>query len=102
MLLVISIDPDEPDDLPGILTSIDPPSIPHFAGDVRVAMPETVGPVLTYLDDDKGPISRVEGEVRAVISNAYYDARNAGRTMDQAATDAADRVVNLLARRADL
>ena len=27
--------------------------------------------------------------VRAVISNAYYDARNAGRTMEHAADEAA-------------
>lgn len=36
------------------------------------------------------------GVVRALISNAYYDARNAGETMEQGADRAADAVMALL------
>lgn len=35
-------------------------------------------------------------EIRRVISNAYYHARNAGYTMEQAADNAADDVMQLL------
>jgi hypothetical protein len=35
-------------------------------------------------------------QVRAVIADAFYDARNAGRTMTDAAIDARDRVLSLL------
>lgn len=38
--------------------------------------------------------------IRAAISNSYYDARNAGRTMEQAADDAADRVMACLSAKA--
>jgi hypothetical protein len=34
--------------------------------------------------------------IRAAISNAYYEARNEGRTMEQAADDATDRVLALV------
>lgn len=37
--------------------------------------------------------------VRAAISNAYYDARNNGRTMEQAADDAATAVERIVAER---
>ena len=36
-------------------------------------------------------------EARRVISNAYYDARGAGRTMEQAADASADAVAAILA-----
>ena len=45
-------------------------------------------------------ITALRGEVRAAISNAYYDARNAGRTMEHAADDAADRVIACLSTNA--
>lgn len=35
-------------------------------------------------------------QIRKAISDAYYDARNAGRTMEAAADDATDRVIELL------
>lgn len=35
-------------------------------------------------------------DVRAAISDAYYDARNAGETMEQAADNAADAVMALV------
>lgn len=37
------------------------------------------------------------GEIRKVITDAYYEARNQGRTMEQAADEAADQVLILLA-----
>lgn len=37
-------------------------------------------------------------EVRAVISNSFYGARNAGRTMEDAADAAANQVMRLLAK----
>jgi hypothetical protein len=38
----------------------------------------------------------LRGRIRTTISNAYYDARNDGLTMESAADDAADRVMNIL------
>lgn len=37
----------------------------------------------------------MRADLVAQIKNAFYDARNAGRTMDQAAEDAADRAVTV-------
>jgi hypothetical protein len=34
--------------------------------------------------------------IRSAINDSYYDARNTGRTMDQAADDAAHRVAKIL------
>lgn len=42
----------------------------------------------------------LRSDIRAAISNAYYDARNAGRTMEHAADDAADRVMACLSVKA--
>lgn len=39
---------------------------------------------------------RIPVDLHAAISNAYYDARNAGRTMTDAANDAVRRVCVLL------
>ena len=41
----------------------------------------------------------IRQEVRSAISNAYYGARNEGRTMEQAADDATRDVLALLAGR---
>lgn len=41
----------------------------------------------------------VRDEIRAAISNAYYDARNAGQTMDQAADRAALKVIEIVEAR---
>jgi hypothetical protein len=41
-------------------------------------------------------VEPLHGRLRAAISNAYYDARNDGRTMESAATDAADRAENVV------
>lgn len=38
----------------------------------------------------------LRGEIRAAISNAYYDARNTGRTMEHAADEAANQVLALV------
>jgi hypothetical protein len=37
-IVVISLDLDSPDDLTGVLEHIDPPRIPHFGNEVRVAI----------------------------------------------------------------
>lgn len=41
-------------------------------------------------------------EVRTAISNAYYEARNHGQTMETAADDAVRAVMGILAGRCDL
>jgi hypothetical protein len=41
-------------------------------------------------------MSADRAEVRRLISNAFYDARNAGRTMEDAADKAADRITALV------
>lgn len=58
-LLVIELGITDPDQLPEALTAINPPSIPHFAGNVRVTMdgfgegadnPATA--IINYLDGE--------------------------------------------------
>jgi Spy/CpxP family protein refolding chaperone len=46
-------------------------------------------------------MSELREELRAKINDAYYDARNAGRSMDQASHDAADAVLRVLAEHVD-
>ena len=58
-----------------------------------VDMPDTTAP--------EQAADTLRSEVRAAISNAYYDARNAGRTMEHAADDAAARVMARLSRPAE-
>lgn len=41
-------------------------------------------------------MNTLRDDVRAAISNAYYDARNAGRTMEHAADVATDAVMQLV------
>jgi Asp/Glu/hydantoin racemase len=43
----------------------------------------------------------IREDVRAAISNAYYEARNNGRTMEQAADDATAGVLAVIATLAD-
>lgn len=54
MIVVLSFD-CQPDDLPQILKHIDPPEIPYFAGEARVAIDDPAGEkvaskVIRYLD----------------------------------------------------
>jgi len=48
-ILVVSLE-CEPEDVPDAITHIDPPNIPHFAGDVRVAVEDVAQHVLDWLD----------------------------------------------------
>jgi hypothetical protein len=43
-------------------------------------------------------MTELRDEVRRVISDAYYNARNEGRTMEHAADSAADAVVAVVER----
>lgn len=38
----------------------------------------------------------LRSQVRAAISNAYYEARNEGRTMESAADDATEKVLDVM------
>jgi hypothetical protein len=42
-------------------------------------------------------MSETRETIRTAISNAYYDARNNGHTMEQAADDATDAVLGIVA-----
>ena len=43
-----------------------------------------------------GPVDIHRSEIRRVITNAYYDCRNEGETMETAADRAADAVIEVL------
>ena len=47
-------------------------------------------------DDDRLDLADIVDEIRPAISNAYYDARNAGDTMEDAASRAAGAVLAIL------
>lgn len=96
-LVVLSYDLPNPEAITDVLKAIDPPATPHFAGDARVVPePDSVDAVIAYLDDDKGRIADRSALIRAAISNAFYSARDAGRTMEHAADDAVRRVLGVL------
>lgn len=51
-LIVLTLDLGAPEDAATALAAIDPPSIPGFAGDARIAVEPVVGHVLDYLDGE--------------------------------------------------
>jgi hypothetical protein len=56
-ILVVSFDWPSPDDIPASLEAMKPPSLPHFAGEVRVAVDDpndedVASKVISYLEDE--------------------------------------------------
>lgn len=54
-IIVISLELPEPDNIIDALDHIKPPSIPHFAGKVRVAIDPEATTVIRWLDDETDP-----------------------------------------------
>jgi hypothetical protein len=52
-LVVLTVDLPTPDDVVDVLEHIDPPNVPHFAGDARIVVGPYVDVVLNYLDGDE-------------------------------------------------
>lgn len=55
-LIVVTCDLPEPEDAAEVVRHLDPPSIPHFAGEVRVVVEPHATAVIEWLegDDDRG------------------------------------------------
>lgn len=51
-IVVLEFDLDDPEDVAGILTAIDPPKLPHPASSARIALAMPAARVLEYLDDN--------------------------------------------------
>ena len=50
-LFVVSIDLPYPEAVVDVMAHLDPPTIPHFAGDVRVVVGPDVDDVVKFLDE---------------------------------------------------
>lgn len=50
-IIVLELDIPAPEDLPIVLQHLDPPTVPYFAGTLRVAIDPVATTVLTYLDE---------------------------------------------------
>lgn len=50
VLLVLSLEVDEPEDLSVVIKHVDPPNIPDFSGEVRVVVGDDVKATLDFLD----------------------------------------------------
>lgn len=51
-IIVVSVDLPTPEHAVDVLTAMDPPSIPHFAGEVRVSVGEDAQRVIDWLDEE--------------------------------------------------
>jgi hypothetical protein len=51
VIVVISVDVPTPGDITQVLEYLDPQSIPHFAGKVRIAIEPVATQVETWLDE---------------------------------------------------
>ena len=49
-LIVVSVDLPNPDSVVGVLEHLDPPTIPYFAGEVRVVVGTDVDETIKFLD----------------------------------------------------
>ena len=49
-IVVISLELDEPEQLPAVLEHMQPSMIPHFAGQVRVAIQDSATQVIDWLE----------------------------------------------------
>jgi hypothetical protein len=54
-IVVLTFDLPSPDDVVQVLKAIDPPHLPHFAGDARVAVDPEASAVLEWLDAEEAP-----------------------------------------------
>jgi hypothetical protein len=59
-IVVLSFDLPTPEDISKVILSIDPPSLPHFANEARIAVMGDAQYVLDWLDEAAHP-SREEG-----------------------------------------
>lgn len=50
LIVVLTFGIDEPEEIVKILKAIDPPHLPHFAGEVRVALDPYASHVIDYLE----------------------------------------------------
>jgi hypothetical protein len=50
-LFVISLDLPSPDSVVQVMEHLDPPEIPHFAGEVRVVVGADVDETIKFLDE---------------------------------------------------
>lgn len=70
-LFVLDVDLPNPEAVADVVAAIDPPSVPHFAGTLRIAVAPASTAVTNYLDDElvtlspllnlEGALNRVEG-----------------------------------------
>lgn len=51
-IIVVTVDLPTPEDAATVLEAMNPPSIPHFLGEVRVAVGEHAQRVIDWLDED--------------------------------------------------
>lgn len=52
-ILVLSMEVNTPDDVVTAITHMDPPNIPGFAGDLRIAVDDVAARVEAWLDEDE-------------------------------------------------
>jgi hypothetical protein len=52
VLVVVSFNVPEPEDVPKIIEALNPPSLPMFAGNVRIVVGTDVAEVVQFLDKD--------------------------------------------------
>lgn len=50
-IIVIEVDVPTPEDLPDVITAINPPKLPHFAGKLRVCIDPVATELLAWLDE---------------------------------------------------
>lgn len=53
-IVVLSFDMPEPEGIAEVLRLIDPPHLPHFSGEARIAVGAEAKYVETWLDEDGG------------------------------------------------
>lgn len=51
VLIVISCQVADPEEVVAIVKHIDPPTVPHFAGDIRVVAGANVAEVVAFMDE---------------------------------------------------
>ena len=72
VVVVIECDLPHPDDITETLLALDPKTVPHFAGVVRVAIDPTALTLLDWLDE-KAPLPPNESETR-MFTTAFWTA----------------------------
>ncbi len=54
-IVVLSFELPDPDAIVEVMKALDPPALPHFAGEARVAIDPVASQVCKWLDDDEPP-----------------------------------------------